>query len=85
MIQIQKRGTKIPEVGAKINSGTIAVSLLLFFIIFLSACTSQGAKSLCGNKIVETGEICDGAGCPADKVCTEKCKCVSFSPPQLPA
>ena len=52
--------------------------------MLLSACSPQGPKSVCGNKIVETGEVCDGSGCPADKVCTNKCKCETFSPPSLP-
>ena len=52
--------------------------------MLLSACSSQGPKSVCGNKIIEAGEVCDGSGCPADKICTDKCKCETFSPPSLP-
>ena len=83
--KILKRGIKITDVKAKINVRTIAVLLFIFFVIFLSACSPQGTKSICGNKIVEAGEACDGAGCPTDKICTDKCKCETFSPPALPA
>ena len=58
--------------------------MLFIFIFLLVACSSQQSKTVCGNRIVEAGESCDGAGCPADKVCTEKCKCETLKPPTLP-
>lgn len=61
------------------------VAIFLAFILFLSACSSQESKSICGNKIVEAGEQCDGSGCSGNQICTEKCKCESLLPPQLPA
>ena len=60
----------------------LVISIIM--VIFLIGCSSQESKSVCGNKIVEAGESCDGAGCPSDKICTEKCKCETFSPPALP-
>ncbi len=44
-------------------------------------------QPVCGNSIVESGEECDGNGCPTGRVCTEKCKCEIPeipSPPALP-
>jgi hypothetical protein len=60
------------------------VAIFLVFILFLSACSSQEPRAVCGNKIVEAGEQCDGSGCSGSQICTEKCKCETFSPPSLP-
>ncbi|MBS3097084.1 hypothetical protein J4480_06655 [Candidatus Woesearchaeota archaeon] len=59
-------------------------AIFLVFILFLSACSSKESKSVCGNKIMEAGEQCDASGCTANQICTEKCKCETFSPPSLP-
>jgi hypothetical protein len=59
---------------------------VLFILIFsLNSCSSQETKSVCGNKIVEAGEQCDGIGCSGSQICTKKCECESLLPPQLPA
>ncbi len=63
---------------------TIAL-ILVIFVILLAGCSSQESKSACGNKVVEAGEQCDANGCTGNQICTEKCKCESLSPPELPA
>lgn len=58
--------------------------ILLILVIIIAGCSSQESKTACGNKIVEAGEQCDGAGCSGNQICTNNCKCESLSPPSLP-
>lgn len=60
------------------------VLILLILVIIMAGCSSQESKTVCGNKIVEAGEQCDGIGCSGNQICTNKCKCESLSPPSLP-
>ena len=57
----------------------IILLLVILSVVFVSGCVTE-----CGNGIVEAGEECDVDGCSDDKVCTEECKCETFSPPALP-
>ena len=67
---------------------SMTVILIIFLLIFVSGCIGSKIEASCGNNIVETGEECDGDGCPAGEVC-KVCQCVSPqeipSPPALPA
>lgn len=61
----------------------IALILLILFIL-VAGCSSQEPKSVCGNRIADAGEQCDGTGCSGNQICTNNCKCESLSPPALP-
>lgn len=67
------------------------VKVIVLLIVVIGAVAVIGgflqpqAGPNCGNGALDKGEECDeGSQCTGQKVCTEKCRCESFSPPKLP-
>ena len=66
------------------NNTLIGVLLILAIgaVVLISGCTQpeQPETPVCGNGILESGEQCDGTGCPSVQVCTDQCVCESSTP-----